>query len=95
MNKRDTATTSRFVRVILAMNLMSTILKSLHILMMGLGPTDGILGAAGSFVPGDASEDLQRCGFKPNVPNLQSTSFSWSLIFICFCMILLTGVPFP
>ena len=28
-------------------------------LMMGLGPTDGILGAAGSFVPdADASEGL-------------------------------------
>ena len=62
------------------------------ILMMGLGPTDGILGAAGSFVPGDASEDLQQCAFEPNDPSLQSTSFSWSLIFICFCMILLTGL---
>ena len=53
------------------------------ILMMGLGPTDGILGAAGSFVPGDASEDLQQCAFEPNVPSLQSTSFSFA--FACFC----------
>ena len=60
------------------------------ILMMGLGPTDGILGAAGSFVPGDASEGLQQCAFEPNDPSLQSTSFSWS--FICVCLFLLTGL---
>ena len=60
------------------------------ILMMCLGPTDGIFGAAGNFVPdADASESLQQCAFEPNDSHLQPSNYPCSFIFIC--MFLLTG----
>ena len=61
------------------------------ILMMCLGPTDGIFGAAGNFVPdADASESLQQCAFEPNDSHLQPSNYPCSFIFIC--MFLLTGL---